>query len=359
MARQITDSPSQTRMGLRVLVAVVGLMGIGGEARGAEPTIDEIEAAWQSRRQQLQSVECEWDATRLDKAGALNSPFGDADADAIPKEDKISNYRRSLRYHNAMVRTEDRGGDYLVKTIDEEPVFRKMDVTLAWNGKASYSMFDGLENYPTATVRSKPDAVYADKQFNWILAACCLPFPGGVDLKEYRMEGRKRMNDKEVLVLQKRKLKPMDDAEIWLSPEPPHVVERIINKSEDITVGWRTVDYVRNEDGIEVPKSAFHVFCDKQGKDKTTIESTVTSFKINPSIDDSDFIIKFPDGTFVIDSSSDEVRKYILRNGGEKRMISPSEIRRGATYKELLETEEGQAARKTTSINWSIRQIHG
>ena len=73
-------------------------------------------------------------------------------------------------------------------------------------------------------------------------------------------------------------------------------------------------------------------------------EATVTSYHFGPNVRDSDFTIDFAPGTWVQDQSQPgEPIEYIQREDGSKRIILRDELRRGARYQDLVETETGKA----------------
>jgi hypothetical protein len=74
----------------------------------------------------------------------------------------------------------------------------------------------------------------------------------------------------------------------------------------------------------------------------------VTAYSINADIPRSEFQFEFPVGTYVTDAragNSEDLERYIVREGGKKRIITKDEIHRGqgVNYKELLNTESGKA----------------
>jgi hypothetical protein len=73
--------------------------------------------------------------------------------------------------------------------------------------------------------------------------------------------------------------------------------------------------------------------------------ASVTLFQINPPLADTEFQLAFPVGTRVRDlrATPAEGGYYIVRNDEQKRKITPDELRRGATYQQMVDTESGQA----------------
>jgi hypothetical protein len=73
----------------------------------------------------------------------------------------------------------------------------------------------------------------------------------------------------------------------------------------------------------------------------------ITKREINVDIPRSEFQIDFPVGTKVHDRRMGAAPPwYIVRAGGVKREITDAEMRRGATYDELISTESGMAAKE-------------
>jgi hypothetical protein len=80
------------------------------------------------------------------------------------------------------------------------------------------------------------------------------------------------------------------------------------------------------------------------GKSMALAESfvaKVTSYQINAELDSQEFDISFPPNTWVEDQTHEE--GYIVKEGGQKRMITSEERRRNPSYQSLLKTESGRA----------------
>ena len=84
-------------------------------------------------------------------------------------------------------------------------------------------------------------------------------------------------------------------------------------------------------------------------------QGTVTACDVNVPADPGDFAADFPAGTWVR-GPKDEGQWLVLADG-TRRPITPEELRRGATYEELLATPSGQAGRRGTrwlESRWAV-----
>ena len=81
---------------------------------------------------------------------------------------------------------------------------------------------------------------------------------------------------------------------------------------------------------------------------------SVTKYEFNVEIPISEFRFEFPAGTFVTDERNKE--RWILREGGKKRMITQPEINAGWSYEQLAATEPGMTAGPTgpTGRRWPL-----
>jgi hypothetical protein len=84
------------------------------------------------------------------------------------------------------------------------------------------------------------------------------------------------------------------------------------------------------------------VIKNEAGNVLTSDVATVQECAINVPFAETEFQLEFPAGTWVYDTHRGEM--YIASASGQKRIITKEELRRGATYEELLVTESGRAA---------------
>jgi len=128
----------------------------------------------------------------------------------------------------------------------------------------------------------------------------------------------------------------------WLDPAREFIILRFAKQSGDSIVQQTDFSWTPDSEvgwvlaGWKLSKR------DTDGALMHSVTATVTSCTINPSIPESEFVLKFPADTYVDDMSDGPSVNYILRADGHKRMVTLAE--REASYEELLNSESGGAA---------------
>jgi hypothetical protein len=129
---------------------------------------------------------------------------------------------------------------------------------------------------------------------------------------------------------------------VWVDPEQDFAVLRfIILTGDDKTDTRLDIWYQAGQRGVIYPKGWSLSVYDQKNELREYDKATVARCVVNESIQDEDFQLTFPPGTLVGDDKNN--RRYIVREGGEKRIITPEEDERGATYQQLLDSESGMA----------------
>jgi hypothetical protein len=91
------------------------------------------------------------------------------------------------------------------------------------------------------------------------------------------------------------------------------------------------------------------------GQLSETWRARMADYEINPTVASSEFVLEFPPGTRAIDMRDlNDVKEYIVREGGRKRMILREDL--GASYEQLLNSDPGEAhgRRRSTSLPWHV-----
>jgi hypothetical protein len=79
---------------------------------------------------------------------------------------------------------------------------------------------------------------------------------------------------------------------------------------------------------------------ERDGRLNHLSEINVLAYEINPKTSPEDFTIEFPAGTWVTDEM--QGIDYIVRPGGEKRLITMAEKTAQLSYEQLLNSETGE-----------------
>lgn len=317
-----------------VPLLVLGLFAY--RAKGDEVTIADIQEQWKQHQEKLKSFSFTWNTTRFDRAGTLTDPLAAAAGKRIPEADKYTEFQRSLLYDRGSIRLTDQG-EYYGPLKDGTDDFRDTSITFTWNGSHYNEFYDADNHYPNGNISRSEAACFNDAQFNWILKATCAKAPNRLNLTNYRVASTPSKDGIDHIVLRKKKVSTLDIVELWVQAKPPYLVTKLIAQAGGATVGWTEIGYrVDDASQLTIPQSMKYVFLDPDRKYKNLIESEIVSSSLNPETHPHDFEVSFPVGSLVVDDSVSPRESYILREGGEKRIISDEELLRGATYDQLL-----------------------
>lgn len=132
---------------------------------------------------------------------------------------------------------------------------------------------------------------------------------------------------------------------VWLDPERDFVVVRMVQDSPTGPLSQLTFEEFRQTENGWVPLKWTKTSLNSDGSVSTSCRASVRHFTLNVLMDEKEFELEFPPGTWVTDGR--EKTRYILKEGGEKRIILGEELVGQASYEQLLNTETGQALEYT------------
>jgi hypothetical protein len=170
---------------------------------------------------------------------------------------------------------------------------------------------------------------------------------GGVDLRGYEIgDGPGDIDGRRCLVLRpKRGASSTQNWETvyWVDPERDYVVLRIIVGRRGALPQYSIdIEYEPSEPMAWFPMRWRIV----RTNGSTTnvyeeISAEVGTVSINVPVEEDVFQMRFSPNSAVVDNRMGE--RFMSRLDGQKRRVLPEELRRGATYAELIRTEEGEA----------------
>jgi len=319
-----------------------------------EVTIRDIEAHWKEREKRMPCLKLNWTESRFYRRGAFTdgrSPFGEGAGGTWPAEDTVVEFTRSLLYDGGRLRFND-DGRYLSPTPDGRRAFLRIQTTKTWNLR-EFRMFQDREYWHNpGQISAHHRDIHGDAQFRPPMLACWpLGASNGIPLDAYRIGRTFSLGGTDLVVLEKvRRMEHDSDAELWVERAAPFLLVRARGYSGMLLASELTIEYVRPASGQAYPHRWKRIFFAEDGGYEMTAEASVTSHDFEPTVNDRDFHIEFPPNTWVWDRRPGEPEQYILREDGSRRVILLDELRRGATYQDLLETESGKAAHgKVTS----------
>ncbi len=345
----------QTQRTLRQVIRTIRVLGIlttfaAGMVRhtsvAAEVSIDEIKSQWKEHEDKRPSLRLEWRESRFYRKGAFSdggSPYFDANVPE-PPEDTVVVFFRSLLCDRERIRFVD-DGKYLGQTAAGKRDYLNAEITRVWNRSESRMLRSVEGTFGTGLISTAVQDAYQDAQFRPPVIACWpLSAPNGLRLESHRVAKRVVLDSVECLVLEKLRRSMVDDAELWLQGKPPFLPIRIIGYTRAQRSSELTIEYAHVAGEGWHPSGWKRTWFTENGGYAMAADATVRSHDFAPAVRDSDFTIDFPSGTWVRDTSQPgKPIEYIVREDGSKRIILKDELRRGARYQDLIETETGKA----------------
>lgn len=339
-----------------LLLVLAGPLGTPGPATAI--TIDEIKAAWKRRQDELPTLRLEWKESRFYQKGSFDGPFSGSGR-SEPPEDVTVEFQRALLFDRGRIRITD-AGKYLASTLEGERGFLDTNRTIAWNRTEARVLFERDETYDRGIVALGAQEAYRDAQFRPPLIACWpLRSRSGIGIDAYRIAEHIILDAQDIVVLEKAQ-RAGADGELWLQAEPPYLLIRTVSFAGTEPAKQTEIEYAHDPNRGWYPSGWKYVAFGEVGYSMAA-DATVTAVDFTPTIEESDFEIDFPVGTWVSDrTQAGAATQYIQRSDGNRRMILEEELRRGARYQDLAATDagggfRGAADRQTRSwYPWTI-----
>ncbi len=322
-----------------------------GSQKPPVPSIEQIAAAWKARQERLRSIRIQWTETELIPKGfrprILNrGKQGRTQVDILPPTDTAIECTWSELISGTMLRM-NRDGPYW----HPERQLNWDTGVATFDGEVAKMFFDEKS---TGEMHGFIDREARNPNYDCSLFVPIAfafrpsePNMGGRNPADYRvMPDTETIDGKACVVLTGGPRGPFG-ATLWLDPQRDYIPLRFqergpndrtfeISYQKDHVYGWVPLEWTY----IDVGGTSRRLFGWSNAK--------VTAYTINADIPRSEFQFDFPVGTYVTDlraAESNDMERYIVREGGKKRIITKDEIRReqGANYQELLRTESGRA----------------
>lgn len=339
---------------LRVIVLATAVLPAVVQAQDAVPTIDEIVAACRQRQDAIQSGKIEWKVERWMRKGAFEVPDGvvSKSTEPFPSDDLQITTVRTLQFSGEQVRYESFGPDRNPTTGAYEPFHLKT----TWNGTKAHRFQDpqGFWNGTIGTeawfqyLHTFDPLCWTYRMFdsNWTT----------IDIEEFIV--RPELEDvggHECVVLELStagRARPPDPLvqRLWLSRAHQFVVRRF-EQGRAATVFRRIdIDYEDAPQGIPAPIHWTEVR-GEMSNPRTIDTCDVTGYEFNIPVAADAFELTFPAGTWV---EAEGEEPYMVRDDGSHRAITKAELKRGATYQDVIETPSGRAKLASLDENDSV-----
>lgn len=149
---------------------------------------------------------------------------------------------------------------------------------------------------------------------------------------------------------------------LWLDPGREFLLMRYTLETNGKAVCQMDFTEYRKESVAWVPTKWQIQFMGRDSSIDKCIMAVVTEYSLNPSVDPLTFQPSFPPGTLVTDhvwnGGRGATNKYIVREGGQKRIVTDAEVM--ASYDQLVATESGMAMKSKKGPGaWTYLAISG
>ncbi len=320
-------------------------------------TIDQISAAWRTRQERVRSARLELTETELIPAGA-KPPLGmfpgtkkestGAKREPLPRTDISVECARTVLLSGRMLRM-NREGSYWHPARAEVEEHKYIS---SFDGEVAKCFYDEksigeLGGFILKDARNQDFDNYHYLPIALAFRPCDLDM-GGRDLAKYTVNPGMQTIDGRAYVVITGNPRQSSYETLWLDPQRDFLVVRARDESGNSTTF--DISYQKDSSFGWVPSEwKWIARGGNSGRLFGQAVAKVTTYTINTDIPKAAFQFEFPVGTYVSDLRTEDIERYIVRQGGKKRIITKEEIRRGAgaDYKELLSTESGMARGKS------------
>ncbi|HZZ71207.1 MAG TPA: hypothetical protein VFE24_03085 [Pirellulales bacterium] len=147
-----------------------------------------------------------------------------------------------------------------------------------------------------------------------------------------------------------------DSQEIWVDPKRDFIPYRLIHTVDGLPLESCEIEYARDGQARWTPRRWTITLNQPDFRTRRCVcVGTVSDFQVNPSLEESEFRISFPEGTWVADAVHNQ--SFIQRANGERRLILPEEIERRIRYHDLLTTEPGALLEQSRTLTAVLRVV--
>lgn len=339
-------------------ICVLGLMSMPCSAEiGVIPPIEDVIKAWQQRQASAQTVSISWQASHFVTSGAV---MGDVERilreergiSGPPREEVRFEELRSLVIQNSCLR-------YRVirpQWDSSKEAFVPLEYVFAFDGEYGRFLWPKGIAHPHGAILAEDRQREAQNTNTIPIRLHYRPFHptlGLFEVTQLRISTRRGEHNGRDCMLLEVQSEDGRKHEIWIDPERDYLALRHITYRSGQPRSDTTLDY-REDARNDWELAAWNV--KRFAQDGSFVESyevSVTDCQINNPIQRSEFVIEFPANTVVYDEIQEET--YIVREEGKHRIVDDAELAGGATYDDLVATEQGNAPQRdsTNRSKWS------
>ena len=318
--------------------------------------LDSVAKAWNARQGEIATLRFRWSERRVMAKGSLNSTVTLAPGENLPPTDLVTTtpdhwllldgVKVSYKAYTPSTKTEN----------DSRGPWRS---NIAYNGSVS-KMYSPPRTGPgIGTIfREAEFKEIENMNIRAILLAYRALHPGvlKMSLVQYTLQSKNAMVDGRPHWLLVEQSGGSLTRSLWLDPDRSFHVARYIEEVNEPGLAprlWCKLDvtYAADARHAWVPAGWTVIFLRPNGAMSRSIEASVTQYDFNQSIPTEEFELPFPVGTYVTDKRDGSA--WIERSGGARRVITQEELKRGASYDDLLATESGSGGLPRAVVGWT------
>lgn len=322
------------------------------ELRAQEPLASLFDA-WEKREVDTVSISAKWTCQITYPKGKLLTRVREH---PCPPEDTTVDLGSTFLLQRDRIKISQEGLDW-VTSVERFLPTKFIGVYDGKNSKAYYSV-DPTGEHPVGMIfkdyKSGEDRLGIDYVFPFLMFYKPLRYGPFQRAHSRLVTDQSLIDNKKCLLVEQ--MVSSQKYRVWVDPEQDFAVLRFMVLIDDKTFTRRDIWYQAGQGGVIYPKGWSLSTYDQKNELREHDKATVTRCIVNESMQDEDFQLMFPPGTVVEDEKNE--RRYIVREGGEKRIITPQEDERLVTYQQLKDSESGMAGlSKGVSSRWYWRWI--
>jgi hypothetical protein len=341
-------SPCGFRAALTLVAGLGLLFPATRAAHGAEVTVADVFKAWKERTNRVRTFRFKWDEQYTVSKGLYKSPGERGNPGDVYLPPKTTTYDTS---YSVTMDGEKLRYDYdEIEGAGGKLINQKGNRVVA-GGEFKGFRGPGASRYPQGIVAQPvPGEPYGtDPQIQPLLLLFRPLNTGSIAFKNFpnqfsEVPGRSVIDERSCVQLKEgARTRGQLVTTVWVDPERDFVVTRVVlSDDERPHAQWTFHDFIQTEHGW-VPRKWTRTFLGRSGSVLSSASATVRDFELNRPVDPNEFEVEFPPGTWVTDMRGKEEVQYIVKEGGERRLILREERVGGATYEQFLTTETGRA----------------
>ncbi len=352
--------------GMVIALAALAQAGVVPNTPQAEPTatggvtIQQIEAAWRSRQEAIRSFRIDCNGRLTVTRGAYLSPGEGKNPSnlTVPEAD--------LEFDVALTYLTD--GHYFRRSISSifeiNGDLKPYQTTWSFSdeGHRRVDLAD-VAPFPKAYLQ-RSDVRYASTDKNDLHDAALLlairpfhpltEFGGTLDLLEL-LPRPEELRQRQCTIARLARRNSASKITMWLDSARDFLPIRQIRTLRDWTYFQCDVMECERASAGWIPSAWSFSTLRADGSLDTSMEVRVTTCEVNQPIAKEEFRLAIPVGAWVEDFETGE--QYLLRKGGDKRIIYPEELGSGISYEELVTSEPGRRPKgvmRTHAVKWGV-----